>query len=46
MIVCAPGSVGQAHKPDEFLTIEQAYLCAQFMRRLMDKVCDRRLDSS
>lgn len=34
-VVCGPGSIEQAHKPDEFITIEQARQCEQFMGRLI-----------
>jgi len=37
-IVCGPGHIDQAHKPDEFTTIEQFRLCEDFMRRLADHV--------
>ncbi|MDB5809459.1 MAG: acetylornithine deacetylase [Betaproteobacteria bacterium] len=38
-VVCGPGSIEQAHKPDEYVTVEQVVKCEQFMRRLMDRVC-------
>ena len=38
-VVCGPGSIEQAHKPDEYVEIEQVLKCEQFMRRLMDRVC-------
>jgi acetylornithine deacetylase len=37
-IVCGPGCIEQAHKPDEFLTLEQVALCEKFLWRLMDHV--------
>jgi acetylornithine deacetylase len=37
-VVCGPGSILQAHKPDEFITLEQIELCVAFMRRLTDHV--------
>lgn len=37
-IVCGPGNIDQAHKPDEFTTIEQFRLCEEFMYRLADYV--------
>jgi acetylornithine deacetylase len=37
-IVCGPGSIEQAHKPNEFVALEQLALCEQFMRRLADHV--------
>ena len=33
-VVCGPGHIDQAHKPDEFTTIEQFRLCEEFMYRL------------
>ncbi len=38
-VVCGPGSIEQAHKPNEYVTIEQVLKCEQFMRRLVDRVC-------
>jgi acetylornithine deacetylase len=37
-VVCGPGNIEQAHKPDEFLAIEQIRKCEQFMQRLI-KTC-------
>lgn len=37
-IICGPGSIGQAHKPDEFITMEQIALCESFMERLIDEL--------
>ncbi len=33
-VVCGPGSIDQAHKPDEFLEISQIDACIGFMERL------------
>jgi acetylornithine deacetylase len=38
-VICGPGSIEQAHKPDEFVAIDQVLKCEQFMRRLMRRVC-------
>ena len=38
-VVCGPGSIEQAHKPNEFVSLEQVAKCELFMRRLMDRVC-------
>ena len=40
-VVCGPGSIEQAHKPNEFVAIDQVLKCEQFMRRLADRLCDR-----
>jgi acetylornithine deacetylase len=37
-VVCGPGSIAQAHKPDEFVTLEQVALCERFMDRLEERV--------
>jgi len=37
-VVCGPGSILQAHKPDEFIELEQIDLCTQFMQRLVDHI--------
>ena len=34
--VCGPGSIDQAHQPDEFIEIEQLEKGQDFMRRLLD----------
>jgi acetylornithine deacetylase len=38
-VVCGPGNIQQAHKPNEFIEIAQVDACVAFMRRLMDQVC-------
>jgi len=38
-IVCGPGSIEQAHKPDEFVALDQINQCEAFLERLMDRVC-------
>ncbi len=38
-VVCGPGSIEQAHKPNEYVAVEQVVKCEQFIRRLMDRVC-------
>ena len=37
-VICGPGSIEQAHKPDEFIALEQIGLCERFMGRLLDRV--------
>ena len=37
-VVCGPGSIDQAHKPDEFVTLEQVALCERFVGRLVDHI--------
>ncbi len=38
-VVCGPGSIEQAHKPNEYVSLEQIAQCEAFMRRLMDRMC-------
>ncbi len=33
-VVCGPGSITQAHQPDEFVTLDQLGRCEQFLRGL------------
>ncbi len=38
-VVCGPGSIAQAHKPDEFISLDQMAAGHGFMARLLDRVC-------
>ncbi len=38
-VICGPGSIEQAHKPNEFITLEQVGLSVIFFRKLMDEIC-------
>ena len=33
-VVCGPGSIEQAHKPDEFIALDQVAACEEFIRKL------------
>jgi acetylornithine deacetylase len=35
-VICGPGSIDVAHKPNEYIAIDQVHQCESFMRRLMD----------
>jgi acetylornithine deacetylase len=37
-VVCGPGSIAQAHKPNEFVAAEQLTKCENFMDRLVEKI--------
>ncbi len=39
-VVCGPGDIAQAHKPNEYIEIKQIEECEIFLSRLMDKVCE------
>jgi len=40
-VVCGPGSIAQAHKPNEYVTLDQIARCEAFLRRLADRVCEK-----
>jgi acetylornithine deacetylase len=35
-VICGPGSIEVAHKPNEYIEVDQVRRCESFMRRLMD----------
>jgi acetylornithine deacetylase len=35
-VVCGPGDIAHAHRPDEFVTVEQLAACERFVDRLID----------
>jgi len=37
-VICGPGSIEQAHKPDEFIAVDQVRQCEGFLDRLIDRV--------
>ncbi|MDR3498839.1 MAG: acetylornithine deacetylase [Parvibaculum sp.] len=43
-VVCGPGSIDQAHKPDEFIELSQIAECERFMQRLAEHVGRRATD--
>jgi acetylornithine deacetylase len=38
-VVCGPGSIEQAHKPDEFIAVSEIRKCEVFLRRLGERCC-------
>ena len=36
--VCGPGNIAQAHKPNEFIPLDQIAKGEDFMRRLLEEV--------
>ena len=36
-VVCGPGSIEQAHKPNEFIALDQIAQCEAFIHRLMER---------
>lgn len=37
-VVCGPGSIQQAHRPNEFIEVSQVEACEAFLRRLIERV--------
>lgn len=40
-VICGPGDIAHAHKPDEFVTVEQIEECERFLERLMDTMVSK-----
>lgn len=40
-VVCGPGNIADAHKPDEFITLDQITQGEAFMARLLDHMTER-----
>ncbi|MBO6503188.1 MAG: acetylornithine deacetylase [Kordiimonadaceae bacterium] len=38
-VVCGPGDIAQAHKPDEFIEISDLEACSRFMVRVREAMC-------
>ncbi len=38
IVVCGPGDTDQAHKPNEFISLDQVYEGEAFMHRLTDRL--------
>ena len=38
-VICGPGSIDVAHRPNEYVAIDQVRQCEAFLHRLMDRVC-------
>jgi acetylornithine deacetylase len=39
-VVCGPGSIEQAHKPNEFIELAQVEACETFLRKLMERLTE------
>jgi acetylornithine deacetylase len=37
-VVCGPGSIEQAHKPNEYIAVEQVAACERFLRQLYERL--------
>ncbi len=41
-VICGPGSIEQAHRPDEWIALDQVRLCEAFFRRLIERIAPGR----
>lgn len=41
-VICGPGSIDQAHQPNEFIEVAQVDACIGFMHRLIESQCEAR----
>ena len=39
-VICGPGSIDQAHQPNEYIELDQVDRCERFLRRLMDDLAE------
>lgn len=39
VVICGPGDIGVAHRPDEFVSADQLLACTGFLTRLVERVC-------
>ena len=40
-VVCGPGSITQAHKPDEYVALDQLEQCLSMLDKLKDRLTDQ-----
>jgi acetylornithine deacetylase len=40
-VICGPGSIEQAHRPDEYLAVDELLACDRFLRDLIVDLADR-----
>ncbi len=40
-VICGPGSIEQAHKPNEFVSLEQVAASEAFVRGMMARLCEK-----
>jgi acetylornithine deacetylase len=38
-VICGPGSIEQAHKPNEYIELAQVAQCEAFLRKLLERQC-------
>jgi acetylornithine deacetylase len=35
-VICGPGDIAEAHRPNEYVTLEQLGQCEAFMQRILE----------
>jgi acetylornithine deacetylase len=45
-IICGPGSINEAHKPDEFVALEQVAKCERFLGAILARAADGALPAA
>ncbi|HEY0518278.1 MAG TPA: M20/M25/M40 family metallo-hydrolase, partial [Ilumatobacteraceae bacterium] len=39
VVICGPGDIAVAHRPDEYVTIDQLLRCERFLQSLVQHIC-------
>jgi acetylornithine deacetylase len=39
VVICGPGDIAVAHRPDEYVTVDQLLRCERFLSTLVDQIC-------
>ncbi|MGL5252968.1 MAG: acetylornithine deacetylase [Moraxella sp.] len=39
-VICGPGDIAHAHKPNEFVTLQQLTTCEQFLQQILQVCCE------
>ena len=39
VVICGPGDIAVAHRPDEYVTVDQLFRCDRFLCTLVQQMC-------
>ena len=39
VVICGPGDIADAHRPDEYVTLDQLLRCERFLCGLVQQIC-------
>ena len=45
VVICGPGDIAVAHRPDEYVTVDQFLRCERFLNGLVQQICVDRASS-